>query len=139
MNGTQRKEIIALAIKARERAYVPYSDFSVGAALLTKEGRIFTGCNVENASYPVGICAERTAIVSAVAAGYQQFEAIAISGGMKGKEPETFSTPCGMCLQMMSEFCDPSFPVIVAKNEDEVEEYQLKDYLPHIFVFPENK
>ncbi len=133
METSKRTEIIELAIRARERAYVPYSNFSVGAAVLTAEGEIFTGCNIENLSYPAGLCAERTAIFSAVAAGHRKFQGIAVSGGMKGEAAKDFCMPCGMCLQVMSEFCEPSFPVLIVKNEQEVQEYQLRDLLPHMF------
>ena len=133
MEAAKRSEIIRLAIQSRERAYVPYSNFSVGAALLTEEGEIFTGCNIENQSYPAGLCAERTAIFSAVAAGHLHFQGIAVSGGAKGKEPKDFCLPCGICLQVMSEFCGPEFPILIVKNEEEVQEYQLKELLPHVF------
>ena len=133
MNLTQREQLIRLAAASRSKAYVPYSGFSVGAALLTEEGEIFTGCNVENISYPAGICAERTAIVKAVSEGYTKFEAMAISGGYKDKEPEDFCFSCGICLQVMAEFCDPDFTILIVKNEKEVRDYQLRDFLPNVF------
>ena len=133
MEPSKKTEIIRLAIKSRERAYVPYSNFSVGAAVLTADGEIFTGCNIENLSYPAGICAERTAMFSAVAAGHLEFQGIAVSGGIKWEAPKDICMPCGICLQVMSEFCKPEFPVLIVKNEEEIQEYQLKDLLPHVF------
>ena len=122
--------LIASAIKARQKAYAPYSGFSVGAAVMTKEGEIFTGCNVENASYSATMCAERTAIFSAVAQGCREFAAIAVTGGRSGGDPEDFCFPCGMCLQVMSEFCSPSFEIYIVKSPDEVRRFRLRDLLP---------
>ena len=133
MECEKRKELIQKALEIRNNAYVPYSRFSVGAALLTKEGTIFTGCNIENRSYPAGLCAERVAIFSAVAAGFREFDGIAVTGGVRDKEPDDFCYPCGMCLQVMTEFCDPDFEVLIVKNEEEVEEYRLIDLMPHVF------
>ena len=134
MNENEKRELAAAAIKAREKAYVPYSHFSVGAALLTREGEIITGCNVENASYPAGLCAERVAIFSAVAAGKREFACIAVTGGREGETPADFCMPCGMCLQVMSEFCGPDFEILIVKSEEEIEEYALRDFLPHTFT-----
>jgi cytidine deaminase len=126
-------KIVDAAIAARANAYVPYSGFSVGAALLAENGEVITGCNVENASYPAGLCAERVAIFSAVAKGLTKYRAIAVSGGMKGQAPADYCMPCGMCLQVMSEFCDPSFKVYIVKGREEVLQYQLRDLLPETF------
>lgn len=126
-------KIVDAAIAARANAYVPYSGFSVGAALLAENGEMITGCNVENASYPAGLCAERVAIFSAVAKGLTKYRAIAVSGGMKGQAPADYCMPCGMCLQVMSEFCDPSFKVYIVKGREEVLQYQLRDLLPETF------
>ena len=128
-----KTELARRAMEMRRMAYVPYSHFSVGAALLTSEGEIVTGCNVENASFPAGLCAERVAIFSAAAAGHRAFTAIAISGGKMGETPSDYCPPCGMCLQVMSEFCEPSFTVLLVKSETEIEEYQLKELLPYAF------
>ena len=133
MDQQQYKELVRLAIQARERAYVPYSDFSVGAALLTDQGQFFTGCNIENKSFPAGLCAERVTVFSAVAAGQKTFEALAVSGGKKGKQPEDFCMPCGMCLQVISEFCGPEFDIFIVKNEEEVMHLKLKDLFPYVF------
>ena len=119
------------AYAAMKHAYVPYSHFRVGAALLTKEGKIFTGCNIENASYGATNCAERTAIFKAVSEGKTEFRAIAIVGGPKGKEPENFCAPCGVCRQVMAEFCDPeTFRIILMNGAGEIREYLLKELLP---------
>ena len=133
MDRERKVELAELAVKARERAYVPYSHFSVGAALLTEQGEIFTGCNIENSSFPAGNCAERTAIFSAVAAGFQKFDAIAISGGAVGKDPADYCYPCGICLQVMSEFCDPDFEILIVKNPDEIRSFRLKEMMPYTF------
>ena len=129
-----RSRLIREAIRMRERAYVPYSSFSVGAALLTEDGEIITGCNVENSAYPAGLCAERVAIFSAVAAGHTRFSAIAVSGGYKGREPADYCMPCGMCRQVMAEFSGPELIVLIVKSENEVKEYTLGELLPHVFT-----
>lgn len=121
------KTLITAAIKARDHAYTPYSGFSVGAALLAVDGRIFTGCNIENAAYTPGICAERTAFAKAVSEGVREFSAIAVVGW--GNERK-FAYPCGVCRQVMSEFVDDSFAVIVAKSEDECRVHTLSELLP---------
>lgn len=133
MNREERNTLAKRVLNVRKRAYVPYSQFSVGAALLTESGKIFEGVNIENLSYPAGLCAERVAIFSAVAAGHYSFRGIAVSGGMKDSAPDDFCYPCGMCLQVMSEFCSPDFEIIIVKSENEIEEYTLKDFLPHVF------
>ena len=121
------------ALDARTRAYAPYSHFHVGAALLTGDGQVFTGCNIENISYPAGLCAERVAIFSAVAAGCRDFCALAVAGGPEGEAPSDFCMPCGMCRQVMSEFCPPDFEVYVVKNMNEIECFHLRELLPHAF------
>ena len=100
------KELVLKAIKAMEQAYTPYSHFQVGAALLTEEGRIYTGCNIENAAYTPTNCAERTAFFKAVSEGERNFKAIAIVGGKDGVLT-TYTPPCGVCRQVMMEFCNP--------------------------------
>ena len=112
------------AQEASQNAYCKYSGFAVGAALLTESGQIFTGCNVENGSFPVGICAERVAFSKAISDGHRSFKAIAIYGG------ETSCPPCGMCRQFMSEFCDDNFEIIL---NDKI--YTLKKLLPVRFDF----
>lgn len=125
------KLLITEALKAREFSYSPYSEFQVGAALLTKDGQIFTGCNIESASYTPSNCAERTAFFKAVSQGVRSFSAIAVVGGPKGAKELDYCTPCGVCRQVMMEFCDPkTFQVIVAKNSEEYQVFTLEEILP---------
>ena len=132
------KEMIRAALEARKKAYTPYSHYQVGAALLTRELRIYTGCNVENAAYSPGICAERAAIVKAVREGWRKWKAIAIAGGPEGEKIRQFAFPCGVCRQVMREFVNPDeFVVIVAKNTEEYKIYKLCELLPEGFG-PEN-
>jgi cytidine deaminase len=126
------KELIKKAIDAKEYAYVPYSNFRVGAALLTKDGQIITGCNIENASFSPTNCAERTAIFKAVSEGKKDFEAIAICGGDKSNKGE-YCPPCGVCRQVMLEFCDNNFKVILANNEEDYIVYDLEELTPCSF------
>jgi len=125
-----RSELVKLAIDARKFSYSPYSNFMVGAALLTKAGKIYTGCNIENAAYSPSNCAERTAFFKALSEGEKEFEAIAIVGGQKGKGLE-ICAPCGVCRQVMMEFCDyETFEIILGKSEDDYLKYTLKELLP---------
>ena len=126
------KELIDLAIKARENSYSPYSGFRVGAALLADDGRVFCGTNVENASYSLTCCAERTALFSAVASGCTGFAAIAIVGG-RDTAPSEFCTPCGACRQALSEFSPNGALKIVLFNGNEEKEFPLSALLPHSF------
>ena len=121
-------ELIEKALEAREKAYAPYSKFKVGAAVLTAGGKIYTGCNVENASYPVGICAERVAMSKAVADGETEFTVIAIVGS-----GENYCMPCGMCRQFMAEFCKEDFEIIVAKSVDDYKIMKMGELLPYTF------
>ncbi len=124
-------ELLALARRARENAYAPYSGFAVGAALLGADGRVYTGCNVENAAYPVACCAERTALFHAVAEGAREFTAIAVAGGRIGDKAEASCPPCGVCRQALAEFCDPeTFRVYLAAPGGGVEETTLGALLP---------
>ena len=125
--------LIQAALDARENAYVPYSHYAVGAALLTEEGEIFSGCNIENASYGATNCAERTAFFQAVSQGERKFCAIAITGGMEGEMPVEYAYPCGICRQVMREFCRDDFKVIVAKSVGDFQEYRLEEILPFGF------
>ena len=127
------EELITAAKQARARAYAPYSGYMVGAALLTKQGEIVTGCNIENAAYSPSNCAERTAIFKAVSEGKRDFAAIAIVGGAKESEGE-YAAPCGVCRQVMREFCDTeTFLVIVAKDESSYRLFTLDELLPQAF------
>lgn len=128
------KEMITAALEARKKAYAPYSGYQVGAALLTRELRIYTGCNIENAAYSPGICAERTAIAKAVSEGWLKWKAIAIAGGKKAEEITQSAFPCGVCRQVIREFADPDeFIIIVAKNTDDYKVYRLGELLPESF------
>lgn len=126
------KELMTLATKARERAYTPYSHYKVGAALLTKEGKVFIGCNIENASYTPTVCAERTAFFKAVSEGYYDFVKIAIVGGREG-EVSDFCAPCGVCRQVMAEFCNKDFELLLG-SEKNFQSYRLEDILPYSFT-----
>lgn len=119
------------ALNMRRYSYSPYSNFCVGAALLTKNGKIYTGCNIENAAYSPGNCAERTAIFKAVSEGERKFRAIAIAGGPREAKELDFCSPCGVCRQVMMEFCDyETFQIILVKAEQEYQIYTLKEILP---------
>lgn len=125
------RELLKLALTARERAYVPYSKFAVGAALLCADGKVYLGCNIENAAYTPTNCAERTAFFKAVSEGERDFAAIAIVGGKQGEPPHALCPPCGVCRQVMMEFCDPAtFRVILGKNPQEWKTYTLEQFLP---------
>ncbi|HIY10854.1 MAG TPA: cytidine deaminase [Candidatus Anaerofilum excrementigallinarum] len=125
-----RTALIRAAFVAREYAYAPYSHFKVGAALLTRRGRVFTGCNIESATYTPTCCAERTALVKAVSEGERQFAAIAIVGSMEGHRNTLITSPCGVCRQMLFEFGGPQLIVIMAKSETDYEEMTLDQLLP---------
>ena len=139
MNQDDIRDLAAGAIKAREYAYAPYSNFTVGAALLTADGTLITGSNVENAAYPAGLCAERTAVFYAVAHGHRGFRALAVSGGQKDCPPEDYCMPCGMCLQVLSEFCGEEFDIFIVKSETDFLHLELKDLLPHAFTIIKEK
>ena len=128
----QYKALMTAAAGARELAYAPYSNFCVGAALLARDGRIFTGCNVENAAYSPTNCAERTAVFKAVSEGVRDFAAIAVVGGKRG-EISPLCAPCGVCRQVLAEFCPPDFPVILGTPED-FKVYTLSEILPLAFT-----
>ena len=127
------KELVKYALSMRKMSYTPYSHFSVGAALLSKDGQIFTGCNIENAAFTPSNCAERTAFFKAVSEGVKEFKAIAISGGFADKDPDSFCPPCGVCRQVMSEFCTDDFLIILVKSETEYKTYTLLELLPERF------
>lgn len=126
------QELCRAAIAAMEKSYSPYSGYRVGAALLTASGTVYTGCNVENASYTPTICAERTAIFKAVSEGERSFAALAVVGGKDGVISGAFP-PCGVCRQVMAEFCTPDFPVLVVTGEDTHTVYTLSELLPSGF------
>lgn len=122
--------LIDVAKEAREFSYSPYSNFKVGAALLTKSGKVFKGCNVENGAYTPSCCAERTAFFKAISEGENEFDSIAVVGGKDNTDE--FCLPCGVCRQVMNEFCSKDFKVYVSNNK-EVKEYTLDELLPHSF------
>lgn len=127
------RELIRQAIDALPGAYAPYSGFHVAAALLCKDQSVYTGVNIENASYSATNCAERSAMFAAVNEGKRDFEAIAICGGIKGVMTE-YCAPCGVCRQVMREFCNPgSFRIILAKSPDDYKIYTLEELLPMSF------
>ncbi len=126
-------ELVNLAIEAREHAYVPYSNFAVGAALLTKDGKVYQGCNIENSSYGATNCAERTAFFTAVYQGEREFEAIAIVGGKAGEPVSELCAPCGICRQVMREFCKDDFKIFLSKGDGTVLETTLTNLLPLSF------
>lgn len=128
------EELIEMALEARKLAYAPYSRFQVGAALLARNGVVYKGCNIENASYSAGNCAERTAFYNAIMDEEKEFEAIAIVGGATGTSELDFCAPCGICRQVMREFCDPdTFEIIVAKSTKEYKVFTLAELLPESF------
>lgn len=122
------KDLVELAIKAKENAYVPYSNFRVGAALLTKNGKVYTGCNIENASYGATNCAERTAIFKAVSEGEREFEAIAINA-----DTDDMTFPCGICRQVIIEF-SRDIKLYISNKNGEYKEYSIGELLPGAFT-----
>lgn len=130
-------DLISKAIEMTERSYVPYSHFHVGAALLDKNGKIWTGCNIENAAYGPSNCAERTAVFKAVSEGVREFEAIAVVGGSEDEagnvQIQDFCPPCGVCRQVLSEFCSRDFKIILANGKGEQKIFTLAQLLPESF------
>ena len=130
-------DLISKAIEMTERSYVPYSHFHVGAALLDKNGKIWTGCNIENAAYGPSNCAERTAVFKAVSEGARDFEAIAVVGGPEDEtgnvQIQDFCPPCGVCRQVLSEFCSRDFKIILANGKGEQKVFTLGQLLPESF------
>ena len=130
MEQVMIEKLIDTAIEQLKFSYTPYSNFKVGAALLAKNGEIFTGCNIENASYTPTNCAERTAFFKAVSEGVREFRAICIVGGKDGKLTE-YTAPCGVCRQVMMEFCNPkTFQIILAADKERYEIYTLEELMP---------
>ncbi len=127
-----KKDLFILAKEAMKNSYAPYSNYNVGAVLLTKSGKTYKGCNIENASYSVTNCAERTALFSAISSGEIDFEAICIVGGKNGAITD-YAMPCGVCRQVLAEFCDADFKVYVGKSEDDIKEFTLGELLPYSF------
>jgi len=126
------RELATAALEARKLSYSPYSNFRVGAALLTKSGKIFTGCNVESAAFSPTNCAERTALFKAVSEGEREFCAIAVAGAPEGGEAQ-YCYPCGVCRQMLAEFFSADCEVIVVRNEEDYKLYMFEELFPHGF------
>lgn len=132
-----QKEALRLALverakEARKNAYTPYSGFAVGAALLCRDGTVYAGCNIENAGFTATCCAERTAFFRAVNDGKRQFSAIAVVGGKSGEEPRELCAPCGVCRQVMAEFCGPEFEILLLDGGT-VKTFTLEQLLPQAF------
>lgn len=125
-------EVIKIAKDARNNAYVPYSNYYVGAALVTKSGKVYSGCNIENGGI-MSICAERVAFTKAISEGEKNFDYIVVCGGNKLTSLADNCTPCGYCRQFMSEFVDKNFKIYLLNNNDEAEKYSMEDLLPHSF------
>lgn len=130
---TTPEKLVALAREARGRAYVPYSGFSVGAALLCADGTVYQGCNIENAAFGPTICAERVAVFKAVFDGKRDFAGIAVAGGRAGQEVTGLFPPCGVCRQVLREFCGLDFPLYLAKEDGKFETHTLGELLPISF------
>lgn len=131
MEAEENQKLVQAAIGARSFSYAPYSRFTVGAALLTREGKIYTGCNIESASYSPSNCAERTAFFKAVSEGERNFRAIAIVGAAEGEPIHELCPPCGVCRQVMMEFCDPrEFEIVLGTGPDAWKCYTLEQLLP---------
>jgi len=126
------KELMVAANEARKFAYTPYSNFKVGAALLTKSGKLYTGCNIENSSYTPTVCAERTAVFKAVSEGESDFAVIAVVGG-KEENPLEFCSPCGVCRQVLAEFCGADFRILLG-NPEKFQSYTVDEILPFSFT-----
>lgn len=123
------KELVLRALKAREFSYSPYSHFKVGAAVITENGEVYTGCNIENASFGATNCAERTAIFKAISEGHRSIKALAVVG-----DTTTYTYPCGICRQVMTEFADKDTDIIIVKNENDYIVKKLKEILPGAFT-----
>ena len=130
---TSPETLVQLALQARERSYAPYSGFAVGAALLCTDGSVYQGCNVENAAFGPSICAERVAVFKAVSEGKREFAALAIAGGRAGEEISGLCPPCGVCRQVLREFCAPDFPLYLAGANGTYETHSLGEMLPLSF------
>ncbi len=133
LSEKELKTLVMASLEARSMAYTPYSHYKVGAALLTEDGCIYQGGNIENASYGATNCAERTAFFKAVSEGERAFRAIAIAGGMEGEVPTDYAYPCGICRQVIKEFCRDNFKIIVVKSDVDYKIYTLAELLPYGF------
>ena len=127
------EKLVALALEARERAYAPYSGFAVGAALLCADGSVYQGCNIENAAFGPTVCAERVAVFKAVYDGKRSFAALAVAGGRTGQPVSGLFPPCGVCRQVLREFCGLDFPLYLVKENGAFERHTLGELLPFSF------
>lgn len=127
------EKLVALALEARERAYAPYSGFAVGAALLCADGSFYQGCNIENAAFGPTVCAERVAVFKAVYDGKRSFAALAVAGGRAGQPVSGLFPPCGVCRQVLREFCGLDFPLYLVKENGAFERHTLGELLPFSF------
>ncbi|KAI8647722.1 cytidine deaminase [Parasitella parasitica] len=134
LKDEEQKELFTLALEARETSYSPYSKFRVGAALMASDGKLFKGCNVENASYGAAICAERTAFVKAVSEGHREFRALAVS-----TDQEDFISPCGICRQFISEFATKDMPVYFLNKDGDHRQYKFEELLPFAFDYDSSR
>lgn len=132
LTDAQLRQLAQAALLARQNAWCPHSGFAVGAALLGEDGTLYTGCNLENASYGATLCAERAALAAAVSAGCRHFAAIAIAGGRAGLPVTEFCPPCGICRQALAEFCGEDFPILLVR-EDDMRRCTLGELLPLAF------
>ena len=132
INETVISDLCRKAIDMRSESYAPYSDFLVGSAVLLSDGTVYTGCNIKNSAFGPSICAERTAIFKAVSEGHKDFAAIAIAGGKRDGELQ-YCAPCGVCRQVMREFCGDSFKIYLAKSAGDYKEFTLGELLPESF------
>ena len=126
------EKLVSMALEAMQHAYALYSGYKVGAALLCSDGKVYCGANIENAAYGPSNCAERTAIFTAVFEGERDFEAIAVVGGKDGVASDFFP-PCGVCRQVMLEFCGPEFQIYMGKQDGTYQSIALKDFMPYGF------
>ena len=133
MKNVDTRALVDAAIAARERSYSPYSGFAVGAALLTEDGKLYTGANIESASYTPTVCAERVAFFGAVHEGEKKFKAIAIVGGKAGEPISAHTPPCGVCRQVMAEFCSEDFEILLYDGM-QIKVYKLGELLPVSFT-----
>lgn len=133
MSDQEKRELIQKALEARGMAYAPYSHYQVGAALLTEDGSLYQGGNIENASYGATNCAERTAVFKAVSDGKRRIRALAVTGGIEGAEPVDYAYPCGICRQVLQEFGTEDMMLIVAKSVTDYREFSLRELLPFGF------
>ena len=132
MDNDENRRLVESAMAARNFSYAPYSGFYVGAALLCEDGAVYTGCNIENSAYTPTNCAERTAFFKAVSEGKRRFKKIAVVGG-KGENADEFCAPCGVCRQVMMEFCDSRFQIILGRSDGDIKVYTLQELLPEGF------